>query len=35
VVQNVTNLRYVTSGAGGVLFAGPPRRLSAQVTTTF
>jgi iron complex outermembrane receptor protein len=35
VVENLANLRYARSGAGGVLFAGPPRRLAAQVTTAF
>ena len=33
--QNLTDLRYVTSGAGRAFFAGPPRRLSATVTTSF
>jgi iron complex outermembrane receptor protein len=34
VAENLTDLRYVRSGAGGVLFAGPPRRLAVQVTTS-
>jgi catecholate siderophore receptor len=33
--QNLTNRRYVTSGAGAVFFAGPPRRLVAQLTSAF
>jgi outer membrane receptor protein involved in Fe transport len=32
---NLTNRRYVTSGAGGVLFAGPPRRIAIQLTSAF
>jgi len=35
VAQNVGNVRYVTSGAGRVLFAGPPRRVALQLTTSF
>jgi len=35
VAQNLTNLRYVTSGSGGVLFAGPARRLGIQITSAF
>ena len=35
VAQNLTNRRYVTSGAGAVYFAGPPRRLAAQLTSVF
>ena len=35
IAQNFTNRRYVTSGAGGVFFAGPPRRLVAQLTSVF
>jgi iron complex outermembrane receptor protein len=35
VAENLTNLRYVRSGAGGILFAGPPRRLAVQVTSSF
>ena len=35
VAQNLTNRRYVTSGAGAVFFAGPPRRLVAQLTSVF
>jgi iron complex outermembrane receptor protein len=33
--QNLTNRRYVTSGAGAVFYAGPPRRLVAQLTSVF
>ena len=33
--QNLTNRRYVTSGAGAVFFAGPPRRLVARLTSVF
>jgi iron complex outermembrane receptor protein len=35
VAQNLTDRRYVTSGAGAVFFAGPPRRLAAQLTSVF
>jgi iron complex outermembrane receptor protein len=35
VAQNVTNRRYVTSGAGAVFFAGPPRRVAVQLATVF
>jgi iron complex outermembrane receptor protein len=35
VAQNLTNLRYVTSGAGSVFFAGPPRRVAVQLTSSF
>jgi outer membrane receptor protein involved in Fe transport len=35
VAQNLTNRRYVTSGAGAVFFAGPPRRLAVQLTSVF
>jgi iron complex outermembrane receptor protein len=35
VAENLTNLRYVRSGAGGVLFAGPPRRLAVQMSSSF
>lgn len=35
VAQNLTNRRYVTSGAGAVFFAGPPRRIAAQLTSVF
>lgn len=35
VAENLTNLRYVRSGAGGVLFAGPPRRLAVMMTSSF
>jgi iron complex outermembrane receptor protein len=34
-IENLTDLRYVRSGAGGVLFAGPPRRVAVQLTSTF
>ena len=34
-VQNVTNIRYVTSGAGGALWAGAPRRVAFQITSSF
>jgi outer membrane receptor for Fe3+-dicitrate len=34
-VPNVTNRRYVTSGAGQGLWAGQPRRLVLQLTTWF
>jgi iron complex outermembrane receptor protein len=34
VGDNLTNARYVTSGAG-IFFAGPPRRLAATLTTRF
>ena len=34
-VQNVTNVRYVTSGAGGALWAGAPRRVAFQITSSF
>ena len=35
VVENVTDLRYVRSGAGGVFFAGPPRRVAVQMSSSF
>jgi iron complex outermembrane receptor protein len=35
VAHNLTNRRYVTSGTGGVFFAGQPRRIALQLTTTF
>jgi iron complex outermembrane receptor protein len=35
VAQNLTDRRYVTSGAGAVFFAGQPRRLAVQLTTAF
>jgi iron complex outermembrane recepter protein len=35
VAENLTDLRYVRSGAGGVFFAGPPRRLAVQLTSSF
>jgi iron complex outermembrane receptor protein len=34
VAENLTNARYVTSGAGS-FFAGPPRRLAATLTARF
>jgi len=34
-VQNVTNTRYATSGSGGVLYAGSPRRTIVQLSTLF
>jgi iron complex outermembrane receptor protein len=34
VAQNVTDRRFVTSGNGAVFFAGQPRRLAVQLTTT-
>jgi iron complex outermembrane receptor protein len=33
--NNVTNRRYVSSGSGLGLFAGPPRRIAVQLTTAF
>jgi hypothetical protein len=35
VAENLTNLRYVRSGAGGVLFAGPPRRLAVLMSSSY
>jgi hypothetical protein len=35
VAQNLTDRRYVTSGAGGSFFAGPSRRIALQITTVF
>jgi iron complex outermembrane receptor protein len=35
IAQNLTNRRYVTSGAGAVFYAGPPRRLAVQLTSMF
>jgi len=35
VAENLTNLRYVRSGAGAVFFAGPPRRFAVQMTSSF
>jgi len=35
IAQNLTNRRYVTSGAGAVFFAGPSRRLAVQLTSMF
>ena len=35
VAHNPTDRRYVTSGTGVVFFAGPPRRIAVQLTTTF
>lgn len=34
VAENLANIRYVRSGAGGVFFAGPPRRLALQLTSS-
>jgi iron complex outermembrane recepter protein len=34
-VQNVTNVRYVTSGSGGALWAGAPRRMAFQISSSF
>lgn len=34
-VPNATNRRYVTSGAGQILWAGPPRQVVVQMTTWF
>jgi iron complex outermembrane receptor protein len=34
-VQNVANTRYVTSGAGAALYAGAPRRVAFQITSSF
>jgi iron complex outermembrane receptor protein len=35
VAQNLTDRRYVTSGAGANLFAAPLRRLAVQLTSAF
>jgi iron complex outermembrane receptor protein len=35
VAQNLTDRRYVTSGAGAGFFAAPSRRIALQVTTVF
>jgi iron complex outermembrane receptor protein len=35
VAQNLTDRRYVTSGAGAVFYAGPPRRLAVQLGSAF
>jgi iron complex outermembrane receptor protein len=35
VAENLTDLRYVRSGAGGVFFAGPPRRIAVQLSSSF
>jgi iron complex outermembrane receptor protein len=35
VAENVANTRYVTSGAGAVLFAGRLRRVALQLTSAF
>jgi iron complex outermembrane recepter protein len=35
VLQNATNLRYVTSGSGGAFYAGAPRRAAVQITSAF
>jgi iron complex outermembrane recepter protein len=34
-VQNIGNVRYVTSGAGAALYAGPPRRIAMQIGSAF
>jgi outer membrane receptor protein involved in Fe transport len=34
-VQNVTNVRYVTCGAGVGLWAGAPRQVAFQITSSF
>ena len=34
-VQNMTNVRYVTSGAGGALWAGAPRLMAFQISSSF
>ena len=34
-VQNVANVRYVTSGSVGALYAGAPRRVGVQLTAWF
>jgi iron complex outermembrane receptor protein len=35
VAQNLTNRRYVTSGAGASLYAAPLRRIAVQLTTAY
>jgi iron complex outermembrane receptor protein len=35
VAQNLGDVRYVTSGAGQALFAGPPRRIAVQLSSAF
>jgi outer membrane receptor protein involved in Fe transport len=35
VAQNLTNRRYVTSGAGATLYAAPLRRLAVQLMSAF
>ena len=35
VAENLTDLRYVRSGAGGVFFAAPPRRLAVVMMSSF
>ena len=35
VAQNLTDRRYVTSGNGGIFFAGPTRRVAVQLTSMF
>lgn len=35
VVQNLTDRRHVTSGAGATLYAAPPRRLAVQLTSAY
>jgi outer membrane receptor protein involved in Fe transport len=32
---NLTDARYVTSGAGRVLWAGPPRRIALEIGSAF
>ena len=34
-VPNATNIRYVTSGAGQILWVGQPRRVVVQLSTWF
>jgi hypothetical protein len=34
-LQNVANVQYVTSGSGGALYAGAPRRVGVQLTGSF
>jgi hypothetical protein len=35
VAENLSDVRYVRAGSGGILFAGPPLRLAAQMTSSF
>ena len=35
IAHNLTDRRYVTSGTGAIFFAGPPRRVAVQLTTSF